>query len=298
MDILLLVYEMMSEIDRCLLEISFQTGIGPQRWKQGIDVMIPKKVGSLRAGQLRTIVLMEPDFNLINKIMGRRLMANAEKFQSVAPEQFGSRKRKSAINHAVNKQLTTDILRQEHRAFVLLLLDAKSCYDRISPPIASLSMKRQGAPHSCVVLMFTTIQSMQHFIRTTYGDSENSYCATEEKPFHGILQGNGAGPTIWALVSTPLLDRMRVKKCGVALVTIDGNILQIPAFAFVDDVDLIQELHDRSSIKEAQQAVDEWSDALRATGGSLVPEKCKCIIVRPEWKNDSQKQETIDLKLT
>ncbi len=277
---------MMSEIDRKILEISFQTGLGPSRWKQGIDVMIPKKVGSLRAGQLRTIVLMEPDFNFTNKIMGRRLMANAEKFESVAPEQFGSRKRKSAITHAVNKQLTTDILRQEHRAFVLILLDAKSCYDRISPPIASLSMKRQGAPHSCVALMFNTIQSMQHFIRTTYGDSEISYSSNEERPFHGILQGNGAGPTIWALVSTPLLDRLRVKKCGVALMNVDGSIIQIPAFAFVDDVDLIQELHDTHSIEEAQQAVDEWSDALRATGGALVPAKCKCIIVRPEWKND------------
>jgi hypothetical protein len=66
-----------------------------KRWKQGIDVMIPKKLGSLRASQLRTIVLMEPDFNLINKIMGRRIMAYAEKHQSIAAEQFGSRKVKA-----------------------------------------------------------------------------------------------------------------------------------------------------------------------------------------------------------
>jgi hypothetical protein len=84
---------------------------------------------------------MEPDFNLANKILGRRLMKNAESHGTLAPEQFGSRKRKCAINHAINKQLTVDILRQEHRIFVLVLLDAKSCYDRISPPIASLCMK-------------------------------------------------------------------------------------------------------------------------------------------------------------
>ncbi len=77
------------ELDRRLLEISFQTGHIMKRWKQGIDVMIPKKIGSLRASQLRTIVLMEPDFNLINKN------------QSIAAEQFGSRKAKSAITHAI-----------------------------------------------------------------------------------------------------------------------------------------------------------------------------------------------------
>jgi hypothetical protein len=277
---------MMSELDRSLLEVSLQTGLAPKRWKRGIDVMIPKKIGSLKANQLRTIVLMEPDFNLVNKIMGKRLMANAERFQSVAPEQFGSRKRKSAINHAINKQLTIDILRQEHRAFVLILLDARSCYDRISPPVASLSMKRQGAPNNCVALMFNTIQAMEHFIRTTYGDSDISYSSTVEQPFHGVLQGNGAGPTIWALVSTPLLDRLRVKKCGVAIISMDETVFQIPAFAFVDDVDLIQELYKEESVEEAQKAVDEWSDALRATGGELVPEKCKCIIVRPSWIKD------------
>ncbi len=131
--------------------------------------------------------------------------------------------------------------------------------------------------------MFQTIQEMRHFIRTVYGDSENSYKSTEELKFHGILQGNGAGPTIWALVSTPLLDRLRVKKCGVAIVLMDGTSLQIPAFAFVDDVDLIQELTNIAHIHEAQEAVDEWSDALKATGGALVPDKCKWFAVHPEW---------------
>jgi hypothetical protein len=50
--------------------------------------------------------------------------------------------------------------------------------------------------------MFTTIQEMKHFIRTTYGDSDASYQSTEEMKFHGNLQGNGAGPTIWALVTS------------------------------------------------------------------------------------------------
>ena len=109
--------------------------------------------------------------------------------------------------------------------------------------------------------MFNTIQDMEHFIRTVYGDSAKSYRSSEEFKFHGILQGNGAGPTIWALVSSPLLDRLRVKQCGVAIVLTDGTTLQIPAFAFVNDVDLIQELTQIEHIHEAQNAVDEWSDA-------------------------------------
>ena len=255
------------------------------RWKQGIDVMIPKKIGSLRASQLRTIVLMEPDFNFINKIMGRRVMDYAEKNQSIAAEQFGSRKIKSAITHAINKQLTTDIMRQDHRHFILILLDARSCYDRISPPIASICLQRHGTPLHLVQLMFNTIQEMQHFIRTSYGDSDEWYQATSER-FHGILQGNGAGPTIWALVSTPLLDRLRQKKYGVTINTVHGEVLQIPAFAFVDDVDLVQELAHPDNIEAAQKAIDEWEDSLLATAGELVPEKCKWFLVAQQWKNN------------
>jgi hypothetical protein len=90
-----------------------------RRWQQGIDVMIPKKQDSLRVDKLRTIVLMGADFNFMIKIIGRRVMQNAERAKSLAFEEFGSRKQKSSIGIAVNKQLTTDILRQEGRNFSL-----------------------------------------------------------------------------------------------------------------------------------------------------------------------------------
>ena len=110
-----------------------------------------------------------------NKILGRRaegFIKNAEIHGTIAPEQFRSCIRKSAINHAINKQITVDILRQEHQLFVLILLDSKSCYDRISPPIDSLCIKIQGAPEEFVALMFNTVQEMEHFIRTVYRDSD------------------------------------------------------------------------------------------------------------------------------
>jgi hypothetical protein len=106
--------------------------------------MIPKKSNSLRAEHLCTIVLLEADFNFLNKLMGKQIMKNAENANSIAAEQFGSRKAKGAINHTVNKQLAIDIMRQEKIRFTLVILDAKGCYDRIAPPIASISLKWQG----------------------------------------------------------------------------------------------------------------------------------------------------------
>jgi hypothetical protein len=292
--------ETLVELDRWMAELSFCSGYALQRWTKGIDVMIPKKNDSLRADQLRTIVLMEADFNFLNKIAGKRIMANAEKSNSIADEQFGSRKMKGAINHAVNKQLTLDIMRQEKRKFTLVILDAKGCYDRIAPPIASLSLKRQGTPASYVIMLFSTIQAMQHFIRTAYGDSREFY-RQEDVPFHGILQGNGAGPTIWAMVSSPLLDRMREKGHGIPIHSSEG-LITIPAFAFVDDTDLVQDNENDEAIESTQRAVSEWEDSLRATGGLLVPHKCKFYVVEHKWASDKWKivdalHESVELKI-
>jgi Reverse transcriptase (RNA-dependent DNA polymerase) len=226
--------------DKWFLEISMSTGYLYARWHQGIDVMIPKKKDSLKAKDLRTIVLMEADYNFIY-VIGRRIMANAEAAQSIAQEQFGSRKEKSSILHAINKQLTVDILRQDKRDFALITLDAKGCYDRIVQPIAYLALKRQGATDNMVEAMFTTISKMERCVRRSYGDSDQTYKEEQER-FHGILQGNGAGPTIWTMMSSPMLDRLRDKGYGTSIKLHTDKEITIPAFAFVDDVDLLQEL--------------------------------------------------------
>jgi hypothetical protein len=51
------------EIDQIMLDIPFRTGYMPNRWKIGINCMIPKKVDSLQAINLRTVLLFEADCN-------------------------------------------------------------------------------------------------------------------------------------------------------------------------------------------------------------------------------------------
>jgi hypothetical protein len=71
---------------------------------------------------------------------------------------------------------------------------------------------------------------------------KNSYSSKDAAiPFQGILQGNGAGPTIWVLVSTPLLNMMRKADNGAHLLSAIGReAAHIVGYAFVDDTDLVQ----------------------------------------------------------
>jgi len=75
-----------------------------------------------------------------------------------------------------------------------------------------------GAPRAYVDCLFTTLQEGIHRVCTGYGDSTSFYGGRALLiPIHGIYQGNGACPAIWAVLSSPLLDIMRTKGFGLLL---------------------------------------------------------------------------------
>jgi hypothetical protein len=204
--------------------------------------MILKKAGVTTLSSLRTIILFAADCNYAFKHLGRAMMKKAETQKSIAPEQFGSRKAHKAIDQALNKVLTNDLLRQLKVPGTICSNDAKSCYDLIVHAPASLSMQRQGVPQCAVLCLFETLQNLEHYIRTAYGDSSSFYGGSHWIiPMHGIGQGNGAGPAIWAVVSTPLLNMLRASGVGSHFISpISGKDIHFIGYAFVDDTDLIQ----------------------------------------------------------
>jgi hypothetical protein len=87
--------------------------------------------------------------------------------------------------------------------------DAKICYDRIVHAIASILMQQQNFPASACICVFPMLQNLQHTVRTMYGDSKSGYGRTLwAVPYYGVGKGNGVGPVIWAMVSTPVLKMM------------------------------------------------------------------------------------------
>ena len=62
-----------------------------------------------------------------------------------------------------------------------------------------------------------------------------------EVPIQGIYQGNGAGPIIWVVVSSPLLQILKEDGFGTFFKkAISQNLIRIVGYAFVDDTNLIQ----------------------------------------------------------
>ena len=155
--------------------IPLMVGYSPKNWRNGIDSMIPKKVADLRPAKLRLILLLDARFNHNNKLIGKKMMEYGEKHSLLAPEQYGSRKEKSSIDHSTNKRITMDIIRQSGTPAIYIANDAKSCYDRIILMVAYLTMRNFGVPSHVAISTVETILNMKHFVRTKYGDSENFY---------------------------------------------------------------------------------------------------------------------------
>jgi hypothetical protein len=271
----------LADFEATISHIPYNTGLVPTEWKQGVGVMLHKKTNNNQIDKLRTIVLTEADYNFNNKKLGRDAIAHAERNNLIAPEQYGSRKGKQAIDQALNKRLSYDILRMTRQPGALCSNDAKSCYDRVLHSIVALAFRRIGIPKQPTECMLQCIQEMKHYIRTSYGDSKHSYSSKDAAiPFQGILQGNGAGPTIWVLVSTPLLNMMRKADNGAHLLSAIGREeAHIVGYAFVDDTDLVQfdqrdiRLTATEVMQEMQEGIDRWEGGLKATGGAIVPEK-------------------------
>ena len=122
----------LSEIHASFLHVASLSGICLKRWAKGLTIMIEKLKGVIRVDKLRALLLMEADFNSLNKlIFSSRMIRSSEQHKRVPEELFGSRKKLSAILVVVNKRLVTDTFRQKRRSGAIAGVDAVQCYDRI-----------------------------------------------------------------------------------------------------------------------------------------------------------------------
>ena len=42
---------------------------------------------------------------------------------------------------------------------------------------------------------------MKMFLQTAFGVSKNYYSGNDDRPFQGVVQGSGAAPALWMIIS-------------------------------------------------------------------------------------------------
>jgi hypothetical protein len=145
--------------------------------------------------------------------------------------------------------------------------------------------------------MLSTIQQLSHHVRTVFGESQHGYCHRGSIPIQGVGQGNGAGPQVWALVSSPVLNMLCLKGLGAQFVSsVSKHQTYLVGYAFVDDTNLVVSKPD-ISISDVntlmQDSLTAWEGGIRATGGAIVPEKSHWYLVEFGWKDGSPFYKTV-----
>ena len=102
--------ETIASFDAAIRSLPYHYGFSPELWKQVTDVAILKKSGVHDVEKMRTIMLLNAEFNINNKKLGRDMMRLAESHSLIPREQYGSRKDHECILAALNKHLTMDLL--------------------------------------------------------------------------------------------------------------------------------------------------------------------------------------------
>ena len=254
--------------------------------------MLQKLFGCSLITKLRSILLMEADFNSANKqIYGIRMLGNARRF-NLMPEEVYSERNRMADDGTLTKVIAYDIIRQSRRPAGIASVDADNCYDRIAHAIASLVFQAFGVPSSAAECMLTTIQEMKFFLRTGFGDSSDFASSQFEIKTQGLCQGNGASPAGWAVVSICLINAHKKKgHGGHFLCPITKLTSHIAGVIYVDDTDLIHFRMDRyedtiDSFFGLQEAIMSWGKLLLASGGALKPSKCFYHLISFKFKAD------------
>lgn len=269
-------------------------GVVLDRWSRGLSVMLEKMFGCTLISKLRSILLMEADFNFVNKqIYGIRMLDEVRKYKLMPDEIFSERNR-MAEDGTLAKTLFYDISRQSRRPAGLASVDAESCYDRIAHAVASLVFQSFGVPSKSVVAMLKTIQDMKFFLRTAYGDSADFATSSVEIKSQGLCQGNGAAPAGWTVISITLLNAHKERGHSAIFHTpVSARHGNIAAIIYVDDTDLLHiDLDEQETLEETHWALQEsmisWGRLLLASGGSLKPEKCFAYLWDFDYSDDGE----------
>ena len=138
--------------------------------------------------------------------------------------------------------------------------------------------------------MLTTIQEIEYFLRTAYGDSKYYKGSTILVKFQGLCQGSRAAPGGWAVISITIVGAHKSQGHGGHFVCPVTKIRDhLAAILFVDDTDIVHINMDLNKTAgqahtAMQQGIESWGQLLIATGGAFKPEKCFSHLVSFSWK--------------
>ncbi len=229
-------------------------GCPPKWWGHGLQILLKKVAGVALVNKLHAILLMEANFNYMNKWVFGYQAVNKMYALGYIPGDQDSQKESTAEDACMDNQLTMDISRQLRHPLATMSADSDKCNDRINHIIISLLFLAIIGLMGPMVAMLHPIQTMKFFQRTARGDSTMFMGGRgRDDPLQVLCQGNGAAPACWLTISSLLMHGYRRKGFGSRILSpMSGVIIDFLGKMYVDDTDLIVTCPDLVSSADIQ----------------------------------------------
>lgn len=261
------------------LTIVARCGCPPERWGVGLQVLLEKIAGVALVNKLRAILLMEADYNYLNKyIFGYEALNSLAAEGYLLDEQYNQGE-STAEDAKMDERLTFDISRQLRQPMASTSADAANCYDRINHLIMSFLLLSITGCIGAVACLLYPIQTMKFFQRTARGDSTTFFGGPgRSRPLQGLCQGNTAAPGCTTMLFAVLLHIYNHQGFGSSIMSpVSRHIIECIGTQFVDDTNLYSTAPALRSSQEVysdmQQSVTMWGNLLNCSGGAFKPIK-------------------------
>jgi hypothetical protein len=158
------------------LTVIARSGIPPENWSIGLQVMLEKVAGVCLVEKLRAIQLYEANFNCYNQfIFGGQAMQVLTN-SGYIPEELFSQKGSTAEDAKFDKTLMATLSRQARHPMTIVSADAAYCYDRVNHVIMSLVwLVLTNGNIPAIVASLICLQTMKFFQCTDFRESKTFF---------------------------------------------------------------------------------------------------------------------------
>jgi len=251
------------------------------RWKVIWNMFLEKDIGNPQINRLRTLHIIEADYNLLLKWFGAHgFLAKSEYADRLTDAQGGGRKGRSAIDLACKIVVDYDVCRVTKDEATIVSNDLAECFDRMIENCHNLSCRQLGADLQYLKLHAQTQRQQRYYVKHAFGPSTKCNTFSDEHPWYGAGQGAGDASIRWTAQSHSLITAYQSRAHQFLASNPSGSIKILQGLdAYCDDtmmmlLSLGQQFEDSDNlIKCTQENLDLWNGLLEATGGALNPPK-------------------------
>jgi len=207
----------------------------------------------------------------------KKMISNAKEKGIIPDNQFAT--------SGTNNKLAADINRTLHIPSAVVSADLSQCYDAVNHAMCSIALQAFGVPMMAIKFMLICLQSMKFWLRSARGVADNPFSAGIELPFMGLGQGSGSAASAFTADSALMINAYKRLGHGCRFTScITGTLFFFAAIVYVDDTDLLIHAKTPQAPRKdlfkmmIQDALNDWTNIVMASGGSNKPKKCHVSI--------------------